>query len=420
MAIQPVSEISAIPARREAAVNSSLLPERRPPSSPPRLRLEVLDAVRGLAALVVVVFHIRFLLVPITEQLSRPFHLLAAIANHGHDAVVVFIVLSGFVLSLPVARAAVVQLQGGLKEYVRRRARRILPPYFAALIICLLLGCLWVLISQATGQRSVRADDNPFLVPHTTMGAVMSHLVMIHNVRRTWAIAVDPPMWSVATEWQIYFLFPLVLLPLWRYFGLAAAVVGGFAVGLIPLLVLSKDTNFDAWCPWMLGDFALGMAAAAIAFAPSHKVLSKGISVWGYAFLGVVAVLAMFQVGLPRVWHAMADWDKDVLVGGAVGLLLVYLSRCQTGCTKQPLVFRLLDTRAAILLGSFSYSLYLVHFPVLFALNVLIGTYVHSLKLHVIVMYIVGPILSLIFGYAFHLAFEKPFMRTKPRSAQPR
>jgi len=109
-----------------------VLAERRPAvtvvrDAPPR-RLAGLDGVRGLAALFVVVNHVFLRAFPGYPVDRAPFW--AAWFIYGRFAVVVFIVLSGFSLALSPAR------QGwrldGVSRFARRRARRILPPYWAA------------------------------------------------------------------------------------------------------------------------------------------------------------------------------------------------------------------------------------------------------------------------------------------------
>src|SRR5215218_948233 len=75
-------------------------------------------------------------------------------------------------------------------------------------------------------------------------------------------MSINMAHWSVATEWQIYFLFPLLLLPLWRRFGSACAVAAAAVVGLLPHFLLPESRNLDWACPWFLGLFAMGMAVA--------------------------------------------------------------------------------------------------------------------------------------------------------------
>ncbi len=97
-------------------------------------RIASLDGMRGIAALYVVLHHAYFEVSEAApkEWLVGRFAWLA----FGHYAVAVFIVLSGFSL------AAGDPMRGGFWAYVRRRARRILPPYYVALGLSLLL--IWL------------------------------------------------------------------------------------------------------------------------------------------------------------------------------------------------------------------------------------------------------------------------------------
>src|SRR5437016_5916610 len=119
-----------------------------------RIRLDFLDGLRGLAALYVVLSHVYS---EITwnggaAHLSHTLlHLLKPL-SYGRYAVDVFIVLSGYCLMLPVARSADGKLRGGAGEYLKRRARRILPPYYAALALTLALAALVPWLRQGTGE----------------------------------------------------------------------------------------------------------------------------------------------------------------------------------------------------------------------------------------------------------------------------
>src|SRR5882672_5264093 len=106
-------------------------------SGSPRLRLEYLDGLRGIAALYVVLFHS---MVGFRGDVLPP-ALVSALKfmTYGHFSVAVFIVLSGYCLMLPVARSSDGRLSGGFAGYVKRRALRILPPYYAAVSISLLV-----------------------------------------------------------------------------------------------------------------------------------------------------------------------------------------------------------------------------------------------------------------------------------------
>lgn len=106
-------------------------------------RLAGLDGIRGLAALFVVVNHIFLRAFPGYPIDNAPPW--AAGFIYGRFAVVVFIVLSGFSLSLSPARHG--WRLGGLATFARRRAWRILPPYWAALVFSLLMT--WMVVAPA-------------------------------------------------------------------------------------------------------------------------------------------------------------------------------------------------------------------------------------------------------------------------------
>ena len=116
--------------------------------APPR-RLAGLDGVRGLAALFVVVNHVFLRAFPGYPVDKAPFW--AAWFIYGRFAVVVFIVLSGFSLALSPARHG--WRLDGVSRFARRRAWRILPPYWAALVFSLAVA--WLLV-RPPGQGSAR------------------------------------------------------------------------------------------------------------------------------------------------------------------------------------------------------------------------------------------------------------------------
>ncbi|MDQ2798826.1 MAG: acyltransferase family protein, partial [Armatimonadota bacterium] len=165
-------------------------------TSAPRLRLEFLDGLRGLAALYVVLFHAFQTTTQVTAS-DTPTLDAALIWRIGHPAVSVFIVLSGFCLMLPVVRAGGGTLRGGVRDYLARRARRILPPYYAAL----LLSALFLAAAHFARYHSRPSLHDKVLALHLSPGSLLSHVFLVHNLNSIWVETIDVPMWSVATEW---------------------------------------------------------------------------------------------------------------------------------------------------------------------------------------------------------------------------
>ncbi len=380
------------------------MPVSAPASSPtspkpPRLRLDYLDGLRGLAALYVVMHHAYY---GWTAEASLP--PLAAKWTYwlylGHSAVDIFIVLSGYCLMLPVVRSG--RLSGGTGEFIRRRARRILPPYFAALALSLLAIAL---LPPLRDLSHPQAFWNVAL-PAWTPGVIVSHLLLVHNFNPDWHSKIDYPMWSVATEWQIYFLFPLVLLPIWKRFGAAAAVAGGFVIGLVPLFLFYD--RFSGVSPQFVGLFALGMAAADLNFSakPSQAQWRDTVP-WGGLSAGLLAVLVFVSVKHSSWPEAVAM--KDIVVGAATMCLLIACTRSLTR-GQGSWALRLMESRPAVWLGTFSYSLYLVHAPVLALCQSALRPEHLAPTTGLCVMLAAGVPLAMLASYLFHLAFEKPFL----------
>jgi peptidoglycan/LPS O-acetylase OafA/YrhL len=161
-----------------------------------RLRLDHVDGMRAVAALVVFLNHAYFQTWCYFYDRfpPAPFAFLSHWLAIGHLAVSVFIVISGFCLYLPLTRSEGA-LRGGAIPFLRRRARRILPPYFAALALSLLL--IATIIGDETGS--------PWDVSARVRGIdVASHVLLLQNVFGTGRI--NYAFWSIALEWQIYFL----------------------------------------------------------------------------------------------------------------------------------------------------------------------------------------------------------------------
>jgi peptidoglycan/LPS O-acetylase OafA/YrhL len=197
-------------------------------STQQRLRLHYLDGLRGLAALYVVMVHINRYMgeEPVFLQL------IGKTLRYGNFAVAVFIVLSGYVLMLPVARSQSGYLSRGLWDYIQRRSRRILPPYYAALLFSLLIAIIVLGLIKIFNfhwhESAEYGEFHPFFSPVD----VITHLLLIHNLSRDTLGSINAPMWTVATEWQIYFFFPLLLLPIRRRFGLFSAIISAFLMVL--------------------------------------------------------------------------------------------------------------------------------------------------------------------------------------------
>ena len=341
---------------------------------------------------------------PLMETMPWPWRLLNHATNHGHQAVVVFIVLSGFVLMLPVVSPT---RPFDIRDYFRRRAERILPAYFAALLIFLLAGLVWrsliLLIERSSG---VSRFPTPFVQEPTTVG-LLSHFLLVQNLKYSWSVMVDPPMWSIATEWQIYFFFPFVLLPVWRRFGARATIVVALFLGMLPVVLVGRTTDLTNCCPWFLTLFAMGMSAAELSVSSEIPRILQEPRFFAVAGLILGLGILVVDIRMPRIWGYPESWHKDLICGVFVALLLVYLARSQLRHpSRPPLLALLLQTRLCLGFGALSYSLYLVHFPIvsLFSLTL---RYHPKGAAYITAMMVLVPLASIGYAYVFHRAFER-------------
>ncbi|MDQ2799076.1 MAG: acyltransferase, partial [Armatimonadota bacterium] len=333
-----------------------------------RQHLDFLDGIRALAALYVMLGH-TYLLVfldrPVATQLGIRWML------YGHFAVDVFIVLSGFCLALPVAQKGA--LRGGAKEFFLRRARRILPPFYGALMLALALFFFPRTSPFYPDALHVRHLD-PFLIK-----SILVNVVLLNDFN-TWATWIDPPFWSVAVEWKIYFLFPLLvwlwLRQGWKVMLLAAAIIGYGLTGLVHLLF--PHFMIFPTCLWYIFLFALGICAAHAAFGKENSVKAgadpdrRWLWVAGASLALCIGLLIALPIDLGTKvttdMHVKAYANHLPFIDAGVGLLfascLVLLGRSSRQARPGPGV-RALSWKPLAFLGTFAYSIYLVHWPLI-------------------------------------------------------
>jgi peptidoglycan/LPS O-acetylase OafA/YrhL len=369
---------------------------------PRRLHLKHVEGMRAVAALVVFVNH-AYAQVWNPGQGQFPSGAWAAFSNFlvaGHLSVTVFIVISGFCLALPVANAGG-ELRGGSRAFFKRRARRILPPYYGAVALCLLL------IATVIGKPTGTLWDVPILVTRTS---IISHALLLQDFFAT--SSINYVFWSIAVEWQIYFLFPLLVWA-FRRFGPARSVSAAFVVGYGIRLAFAH-TRIVRANPHYIGMFALGMLAAYVSqFRSEDYQRARQNPIWAWMFgLGFLAAFAA-----AATWGIKTSADRFYLLDLPVGLMaggaLVVSSR-----SEDNLLFRLLSWKPFVAIGSFSYSVYLIHAPMLQVIwqFMLRPAGLASTAMFAFMMTI-GLGLVLACSYLFFRVFEAPFMQ--PRARQP-
>ncbi|CUU58525.1 Peptidoglycan/LPS O-acetylase OafA/YrhL, contains acyltransferase and SGNH-hydrolase domains [Parafrankia irregularis] len=347
-----------------------------------------LDGVRGLAAMFVVLHHCWLIVFPGFPRNSGPWYV--GWLLYGHLAVVVFIVLSGYSLALaPAANGH--RLKGGWRTFARRRAWRILPPYWAALAISVPVA-IWVTHSVSGTGAGIRA----FFV-HFSM------LQIVVDTERP-----NGTFWSIAVEVWIYFLFPLLLLLRRRLgpvamAGVTVVVVCGLKVALAHTPMLA--TKYGQLSPQMLACFALGVLAADSARAP--RIAGRRVPLLGLAGLLIAACVAGFTVVGSEDIVNNYFW-VDVLVGVVTAVAFRGLAAAPTSRLRGVLAARPLTT-----LGMFAFSIYLIHVLILETLWFhLVQDLASGMAALAVIMALTIPTV-LVVSYGFFKLFEAPFLRAR-------
>jgi peptidoglycan/LPS O-acetylase OafA/YrhL len=376
----------------------------KPVSMPDHGRYNFLDGLRGLFVLYAVYYHCWQATAHISET-DQFVQIFVGLTNIGFPALSIFFVLSGFLLTLPVTKTG--RLSGGLTGFIKRRFVRIYPPYFVALCLSAIL-VLWI----APGLFN---DPNVWVNgfwPARPKTDFIMHALLLHNLRDWYVFGFNVPLWCIATEWQFYFVFALVLFPLRSRFGSLSALIVGLvlavAVSFVPTTWISSKTNY-----WLIGTFAIGSFAAEIAEGQYRSWLARG----PWSLLAAIAALGVGVWVVLRVFIFQSDQIWRIPIGClfATGIASFILSVLR-GDRWSNRIATVLRSRWAMVLGSFSYSLFLTHGPIIGALDSwLCHQGLHALERELILVF-VGIPLCLAFAYGFYLLIELPTIQVRSKA----
>jgi peptidoglycan/LPS O-acetylase OafA/YrhL len=204
---------------------------------------------------------------------------------------------------------------------------------------------------------------------------------------------------------------------LWRRVGAGATLAVAFLLGFLPIVLLPGA--IDSAIPWYLGAFTLGMVAAGIGFAdrPLERTLRRHVP-WHLVAAALWAFCAAAGLSVAKIWFRHPP-TTDTIVAGATAALLVFCTRHLTSEAKAgeaPWVLRILDARPLVILGHFSYSLYLTHLPVLALCFLGLRALPQSPEARLATMLVVGLPVSVAVAYGFFLVVERRFLRSRGAS----
>lgn len=273
----------------------------------------------------------------------------------GGLAVMVFVIVSGFVI----ANLMMVKHEH-YALYISRRFLRIYPLYAAAVIFSLLVrNAYFDVVALAPWAEPTMVpsliSERQSLLAHGVAHALLLHGMIPNGLLPNALSSLLAPAWSLSLEWQFYLLAPFLMTTLFH----RKLWVQGITCAIIAACVILsyqaspvQQWHYPAFLPLVIGFFIIGMATRIYLEARDLKAIALPGAV---ALLNFGLYAASYTGGnLATACLPLVIWVITILV-------------TQTGMPNNPLLalpHRLLSAPAAVNMGLWSYSTYLLHVPI--------------------------------------------------------
>ncbi|RQW66375.1 acyltransferase [Listeria sp. SHR_NRA_18] len=297
-------------------------------------RLFFLDALRGIAALTVIITHFAetYAGESLIKGIFQPF---------GRSAVILFFLISGISLSMSFQK----KISFSWQEYMSYSVRRIFRIYIP-FIVAILIGEGIYLILQPQGIAELSKWFNLTGTDTSNFSILIENIFMTGN----YVNRINPVIWSLIIELRISAIFPLLYLIAKKYgaHGACLLMFGSLVTGvailysLTPKFLLGQTVFYIAF-------FVLGIVISM--YWSNSKDMSKRV----YYLIGIPSLLLYFHVvifnllGIPTF-----KIISDVVIGlGSAGILLFFY--------ESKMAQKHLTNRMYQVIGKISFSIYLVH-----------------------------------------------------------
>ena len=341
-----------------------------------KTRLPILDGLRGVAALIVVAYHI-FDSNPVNS------------VNHGYLAVDFFFLLSGYVMGYAYDDRWDTMSIG---SFFKRRLVRLQPMVVTGSII----GAICFYFSASSLFPIVDRTSFGMLLLTTVLGALLIPSVKSMDVRG-WgeSYPLNGPEWSLFFEYIANILYAFWI----RKFSLRTlGVLSALFAGLLAYLIVTSEAG-SVGCGWLFtgAHLSKGMVRLLFPFLTGLFLFRLGKTIRMKRAMILTSLALFVTLPMPRVGPPAMPWVNGLYECFILMILLPVI--VLVGAGSQP-VTRFGD-QACEFLGALSYPLYLVHYPIHYVfygwlsdhkptwgvkIPVAIGVYVSSLVLAYVVM----------------------------------
>jgi peptidoglycan/LPS O-acetylase OafA/YrhL len=324
-------------------LSSDLFSERRAATATKSPRYEALDGLRGIAALAIVFYHIRW-----------PNHLTHFIVvKNGYLFVDLFFMISGFVLAASYLDK--IRSQSDVRYFLRLRFFRIYPLHFVMLTALVALEFV-KLIGIWTGLMF--PDHQPFTEPNS-----VTDLFLNYALFQSFGIIDHPswnvPSWSISSEAACYVVFAFATLcgiTRSRAFELIALPV---AIACYGFILIQKG---NLYATNDLG-FVRGLAGVTLGIWAYHLTRTTNISSIIPSTLSIIA-LGLAVLIFVTLYFAHGVTDAAVIPAFLLAILFLH--------QDAGIGAKILSSRFVRALGRISYSIYMVHFLILVCVNIVL------------------------------------------------
>lgn len=289
-------------------------------------RMPMIDALKAVAALLVLLNHFSSY-GPLAAATREVFPgLFGWFYDYARMAVQVFLVIAGFLAARGLS-AHGQALGVSPLPLIWKRYLRLVVPYLAAIGLAIAAAAIadqWL--------------DDEAIPARATFKQWLAHAFLLHGLLGVDALSAG--VWYIAIDFQ---LFALMAILLWsgRLRIVAPALV--LLATTASLFWFNRDSSWDNWAIYFFGSYGLGAAAW---WASGRRQFTS--------WLGVIATVAIAAL--------VVDFRLRIMLALAIALTLGFSRR--TGLLEQwP------NARPLAFLGRISYSIFLVHFPVLLIAN---------------------------------------------------
>jgi peptidoglycan/LPS O-acetylase OafA/YrhL len=304
----------------------------------------------------------------------------------GHEAVVLFFILSGFVLSLPFAKNKKVKYD----EFLIKRLFRIYVPYIIAVLFTLLLKSIFY--SKEVAQKSSGATF--YWSDDLGLKTLINHFLLVTNFNTN---TLDPVVWSLVHEMRISIIFPLLMFLIirlkWGQTIVLALMFSGVGMFLINNHIGESVGYLTSYAHTL--HFTSFFMLGALISIHLEKIVNifKGLSLSVKTLILFIGLCCYtLQIGLGRFISSnlLIHYSEWIMAIGASIFMIVAVS------SKR--ISRILLLRPIKYFGKISFSLYLFHYPILMACLYALGNRLPIWQI-LIIMVVLAVIISTLSWY---------------------